>query len=285
MAEELEIKLTMTPETLRRAEEWLLRQEGVSGEGAKTLGNRYYDTPEAGLHRQKIALRVRQADDSFIQTLKTRGEYVDGAHRRQEWEWPLAEGRLDTGLIADTPVGQGVDLARLAPVFETNFQRRILMVERHEATVECALDEGWVLAGSQRKELCELEFELKRGAPEILLELTAALAAEVPVMINLISKAEQGYSLAGWHQPAAPGESESVVNRVLHGLSRAWLQGHADAELEQALEEVAGRVPENSDTARRLSWLRDGLSAGRTVARLAEDRQLGLCQLGLLAGR
>ncbi|HCL37363.1 MAG TPA: CYTH domain-containing protein, partial [Marinobacter hydrocarbonoclasticus] len=41
------------------------------------------------------ALRVRQAGDRYIQTLKTQGEFVNGAHRRQEWEWDLPGPDLD----------------------------------------------------------------------------------------------------------------------------------------------------------------------------------------------
>ena len=283
MAEELEIKLSLTPVALDQAAEWLSAQTGVSIGAEKTLINRYYDTPAGDLNHQKVALRVRQAGDKYIQTLKTQGEFVDGAHCRQEWEWPLTGSDLDIGLIADTPVGQDVNLANLRPVFETNFVRRILMLESAEATIECALDQGSILADNRRRDLCELELELKRGDPAALLDWACALAAQVPVFLNLISKAEQGYALAGVHQPVPLGDDEPLVNRVFHGLSRAWLTGAADTSLMKDVDSLleTGRVPAAQLT--ELDWLKARLEAGETVAELAADStRLGQLQLALL---
>ena len=120
VAEELEIKLTVDESSLGSVIHWLLAQSGARDGGRKSLVNRYYDTPEVDLNQQRAALRVRQAGDRFIQTLKTQGEFVAGAHRRQEWEWELPGPELNIGLLADTPLGQDVNLARLQAVFETN---------------------------------------------------------------------------------------------------------------------------------------------------------------------
>lgn len=241
MAEELEIKLSLTPEALNQAEAWLSAQAGTSKGPEKTLVNRYYDTPAGDLNRQRVALRVRKAGDEFIQTLKTQGEFVEGAHRRQEWEWPLTGTDLNIGLIADTPVGQDVNLADLRPVFETNFVRRIQMLESTDATIECALDQGSIRADDRHRDLCELELELKQGNSAALLEWARALAARVPVFLNLISKAEQGYALAGLHRPGPPGDQEPLINRLFHGLSRAWLTGTVDAALVQDLANLQQR--------------------------------------------
>ena len=284
MAEELEIKLSLTPVALDQAAEWLSAQTGVSIGAEKTLINRYYDTPAGDLNHQKVALRVRQAGDKYIQTLKTKGEFVDGAHRRQEWEWPLPGADLNLGLIADTPVGQNVNLAELNPVFETNFVRRIQMLESSGTTVECALDQGSILAGDSRRDLCELELELKQGAPGALLTWAGKLAATVPVFLNLISKAEQGYALAGLHQPVPLNDRELLVNRVLHGLSRAWLSGTADAALCEDLENLQHRDNLPAAHASDLAWLRDCLDSGETIAELAAgSTRLGQLQLSLLA--
>lgn len=283
MVEELEIKLSLTPDALAQAHAWLSARAGVTVGTEKTLVNRYYDTPAGELNRQKVALRVRQAGDQYIQTLKTQGEFVDGAHRRQEWEWPLMGADLNIGLIADTPVGQGVNLADLAPVFETNFLRRILMLEGSRATIECALDQGSILAGGNRRDLCELELELKKGAPDTLLDWARALAGQVPMFLNLISKAEQGYALAGVHRPVPLGDEEPLVNRVLHGLSRAWLAGSVDTSLMKDVDSLleTGRVPAAQLT--ELDWLKARLEAGETVAELAADStRLGQLQLALL---
>ncbi|WP_269079050.1 CYTH domain-containing protein [Marinobacter similis] len=79
MAEELEIKLTLTDEALERALAWLRSQQEASLGPVKTLVNIYYDTRDAALNGQRAALRVRQAGDRYIQTLKTQGDFVGGA--------------------------------------------------------------------------------------------------------------------------------------------------------------------------------------------------------------
>lgn len=191
---------------------------------------------------------------------------------------------LDIGLMADTPVGQGVNLANLAPVFETNFLRRILMLEDERAAIECALDQGSVLAGSHRRDLCELELELKQGDPDTLLGWARALAGQVPVFLNLISKAEQGYVIAGLHHPVPLSDGEPLVNRVLHGLSRAWLSGAVDVALIEDLDRLQNQDSVPAAQANDLAWLRERLDAGDAIAELAASTtRLGQLQLSLLA--
>ncbi|MFW5825251.1 MAG: CYTH domain-containing protein [Marinobacter sp.] len=283
MAEELEIKLSLTPDALNQARQWLLAQAGARAGGGKRLLNRYYDTPDGDLNRQQVALRVRQAGDHYIQTLKAQGEFVDGAHRRQEWEWPLTGTGLNIGLLADTPAGEGVNLAELAPVFETNFQRRVVMLEGQSATIECALDQGSIVAGDQSRDLCELELELKEGSSGALLDWARELADQVPVFLNLISKAEQGYALAGLHTPSPLSDREPLVTRVLHGLSRAWLAGVGDRALEADLQDLASGDSMPAALAKDLGWLLACLQAGQPVAELASaSTRLGQLQLALL---
>ncbi|MEX2475469.1 CYTH domain-containing protein [Marinobacter sp.] len=224
MAEELEIKLSVSADHQQAAVAWLLGRAEASDGACKRLANRYYDTPSGELNRQRVALRVRQAGGQNIQTLKTQGEFVDGAHRRQEWEWPLMGTELNIGLVADTPVGQGVNLAELKPVFETNFERQVIMINEGDTAIEVAVDTGSIVAGSRERPLHEIEFELKSGDPSRLVRWARALAAQVPVFLNLVSKAEQGYYLAGIHQPhAVTGSSPLSVPEFLHQLSVYWL--------------------------------------------------------------
>ncbi|WP_297793023.1 CYTH domain-containing protein [uncultured Marinobacter sp.] len=286
MAEELEIKLTLSAENQATALKWLLSQSGATEGRRKTLINRYFDTPEADLNRQRIALRVRQMGDHFIQTLKTQGEFVDGAHKRQEWEWPLMGKELNIGLVADTPVGQGVNLADLKPVFETNFERQIVMIEEGETVIEVAVDAGYIEAGGQRRPLHEVEFELKSGDASYLLQWARALADEVPVFLNLVSKAEQGYFLAGLHNPSilpADGEQALSVSGFLHGLSVAWLKGETLLADGDDLAEV-GRLAGNHGTQPQFNDVRTSLMSGEKVARLAERGALGQLQLSIAAG-
>lgn len=228
MATELEIKLTLSEQAQAQAADWLLAQPEAARGGRKTLLNRYYDTVDAALNQAKAALRVRQAGNRFIQTLKTQGEYVGGAHRRQEWEWPLPSEDLDLTLLAQTPLSDQLDLQRLHLAFETNFNRQVIMLEAAGSVIEVAVDSGNIVGGDQSRPLHEVEFELKSGQPESLMTWARALADEVPVFLNLVSKAEQGYYLAGlYRSEAEAAESFLTVTQWLRQLSRSWLTGSA----------------------------------------------------------
>lgn len=224
MATELEIKLSVSESAQERAVKWLSGRSGVRAGNRQSLVNRYYDTAEADLNRAKAALRIRKAGDAYIQTLKTRGEFVGGAHNREEWEWPLAGPELDLSLLEETPLGDTLDLEKLQVVFETNFQRRVLWLEETPSLIEVAVDAGRIVAGEVQSPLNEVEFELKSGDGGKLVESALALAREVPVFLNLVSKAEQGYFLAGIYHPKLiePGEILSVTG-FLQALSTSWL--------------------------------------------------------------
>ena len=125
---ELEVKLSLDPEHLALAEQILRARPDCEAGGQIELRNIYFDTPDFALNWQRMALRVRQKGSRFIQTLKTQGEFIDGGHRRMEWEWPLATAELDLSLLAATPLSGQADLNQLQPAFETNFERQVLMI-------------------------------------------------------------------------------------------------------------------------------------------------------------
>ncbi|MDO6825243.1 CYTH domain-containing protein [Marinobacter sp. 1_MG-2023] len=292
MAEELEIKLSLEQNCLKSALDWLLAQNEASKGCKKSLVNCYYDTPDAQLNRQHAALRIRHSGEKYIQTLKTRGELVNGAHRRGEWEWELTSPSLSLCLLADTPLKKNIDLSLLAPVFETNFTRQVVMLDDGEAVIECALDSGVIVAGSRQKPLHEVEFELKSGNPSRLLVWAERLAWQCPVFLNLISKAEQGYHLAGI-QEATPRETENdgmapdsfdEIDRLLKRLSDAWLEQSA-VSLEGLDLPLLGAQAEACGLGEIFSGLVKDLASGGDISHLLGKPELGQCQLGLLASR
>jgi inorganic triphosphatase YgiF len=280
MARELEIKLSMAQSELDRARAWLLGQPDTAQRDTLQLANTYYDTPEGDLNRQKIALRIRRMGDQYIQTLKTRGEFVNGAHQRQEWEWPLMGTRLQMGLIADTPVAQSVNFAELQPVFGTNFERRVVMIGQGESLIEVAIDSGAIIAGGQSCPLHEIEFELKAGDASSLLAWARRLADEVPVFLNVISKAEQGYYLAGVPSPQPDPASIGSIYDFFYCLSACWLRrtrfpaGNADFSM---VRHAAAATGVKAD----LEKLVDQLSSDRPVNALIAGGLPGRVQLAL----
>lgn len=282
MVEELEIKLSLAQPDLDAALAWLLCQPGARQSDTLQLGNIYYDTPDGELNRKRIALRIRKAGADYIQTLKARGEFVGGAHRRQEWEWPLSGPSLDLGLIDDLDVGKGLNLDQLEPVFETNFERRIALIEQGDTLIEVALDSGHVFADGRTLPLCEVEFELKKGDSTGLLRWARSLAREVPIFLNLVSKAEQGYYLAGRYAPAPAFAVDSPITAqdFLVQLSLAWLEDDACPISANRLQPLRALAAE-SGLGESFDALAIELAEGVRVRTLMAQKSLGQIQLAI----
>ena len=282
MATELEIKLTLSESAQQQALNWLLALSQAEKGPRKTLINRYFDTPDAALNQARAALRVRQAGDRYIQTLKTRGEFVNGAHNRQEWEWELSGPELDLSLLEQTPLHNQVDLANLQLAFETNFQRQEVMLKDGDNEIEVAVDTGQILGGGKARPLHEVEFELKAGDALCLMQQASKLAEQVPVFLNLVSKAEQGYYLAGVYKPDIKSPEQPVsVTEFLHILSVSWLTDKPVQLPETVLANVANAAEDASISA---LWHQASryLKTGTTTAQLIEQiPEFGCLQLAL----
>jgi inorganic triphosphatase YgiF len=150
-----------------------------------------------------VALRVRRQGERFIQTLKTRGQSIDGLHQRGEWEWDLASEHLDPSLLgADIwPTELAApDQMTLVPVFTTDFTRRLWWLTFDGAEIEVALDLGEVVCDCAdgrhlTDPISELELELKSGPADALFALAQRLAEQVELQPGDISKAQRGYRL------------------------------------------------------------------------------------------
>jgi inorganic triphosphatase YgiF len=208
MNHEIELKLRLNATELLLLKKILNSEQFIRQPTLKLL-NRYFDTPQMGLSQSGAALRIRQQDEldtqgmvshsQIIQTLKTRGTSIAGLHQRMEWDWPLAEVYLDLDFIrtsdAKDYVSPILDLNAIAPLFTTNFQRKVWMYEKNDSLIELVLDQGTVSTDEHAVDLLELELELKRGHPEVLFEVAQQIAQLCPVLMSDISKAERGYGL------------------------------------------------------------------------------------------
>jgi triphosphatase len=294
MAQELEIKLSLHPQQIPLALAWLLQQVGASKGACKRLVNTYYDTPDNQLNGQRIALRLRQAGGRTLQTLKTQGEFVNGAHNRNEWEWEVPDLTLQLGLLANTPLADNVNLARLAPVFETNFERQVIMLADDNAVIEVAVDTGEIIANGRSRDLCEVEFELKSGNPDNLLIWAQKLAQHCPVFLNLVSKAEQGYFLAdapmaharavenaGESAGESAGEVAASLNTLLQRLSQGWLKQQSVNMRSLNLSALA-HLAAGCAASQTWSELVEQLQGGTKVSDLLQQPWLGQMQLAML---
>ncbi|MBV0933255.1 CYTH domain-containing protein [Marinobacterium weihaiense] len=199
MAMETELKLALNEADIERLRTHPLLQ-GAVAEGRQWLRNTYYDSPDLALARARVALRLRYQGERIIQTLKTRGQSVNGLHQRGEWEWDLSRDALApeylSASIWPTELPPAETLA-LQPVFTTDFERECWQLDHAGAAIEVALDQGWIRCGTSAVQdaILELELELKSGPAEALLSLAQALSSEVTLTPFDDSKAQRGYRL------------------------------------------------------------------------------------------
>jgi len=202
MPNEIELKLLIDPQDISRL--WrhpLLTAHTRRKLPVQKLLSIYYDTPELTLHTNKIAVRLRRAGKQWIQTVKTEGRVAAGLHERPEWEQRTTENTLNLQMFPDPALqeffAQEELRQALRPMFTTEFSRSRRLLEWPEGDViEFSLDRGAIHAGEQTQTICEVELELKSGAPGRLFEVALGLQDVIPLRIENVSKAERGYQLA-----------------------------------------------------------------------------------------
>jgi hypothetical protein len=145
-----------------------------------------------------------------------------------------------------------------------------------------AVDTGQILGGGKARPLHEVEFELKAGDALCLMQQASKLAEQVPVFLNLVSKAEQGYYLAGIYKPDIKSPEQPVsVTEFLRILSVSWLTDKPVQLPETVLANVANAAEDASISA---LWHQASryLQAGATTAELIEQMpEFGCLQLAL----
>lgn len=255
MSHEIELKLALSPQSLARLDTHPLL--AACDSESVTLDNRYFDTPDAELESARVALRVRQAGTQRLQTVKTAAASQGGLSRRNEWEWPTdqvactPDGLDLAGLRElDLPPLADIDLEGLAPVFSTDFERRLWRYRPAPSSgdeqshgeavdIEIALDQGRIEVGEKTLEILELELELKAGDPEALWTLARELC-ESPTPLNARlanhSKASRANALRhGW--PAPQAIETPTLDDIIDAVDQ-WQDGQEPRWLNAAIERL-----------------------------------------------
>lgn len=197
MATEVELKLHCAPDDIARIATHPLLAAGIEAGPAKRLENSYYDTPDLALHAEGIALRVRTTPTAQLQTVKCAAQSVAGLSSRPEWETPFA-GAFDFSAVDAPRVRAFLEerQSKLAPVFTMSFERRTWHIDvSRKIALQLMVDTGHVSSGHRVLPISEVELELTRGTPEDLLDFATALASQLPLVPDDVSKAERGYRL------------------------------------------------------------------------------------------
>lgn len=213
---ETELKLDVPPRLAAKVlAHRLFRSRGGARASRSRLLGIYYDTPQFDLWHARISVRLRHSPTGWLQTIKWAGGALGGLHQRNELEWPVPDQTLSFQQLDERP---GLELLvdervqrKLKPVFVTEFERSSRMITLHDGSrVEASLDRGRIVCGTTAHSICELELELKGGAPLALFDIAEALMADFSVRPAHRSKAERGYLLAGLVTPPSKGHGFDV---------------------------------------------------------------------------
>lgn len=182
------------------------------------LHARYFDTADAKLAAQHIAIRIRKEGTVWIQTLKGAGE---NPLQRYEHEVNLGESaqapELDLSVYQQEPhalkllkKALGNDFDGLVLKFETVVERAYRIVQFNSSKIEICLDRGVVQNTDEQREIYEVEFELKQGQIADLIQLTQQWVRKYHIWLDVRSKAERGNLLAQHLQVSAATTASAV---------------------------------------------------------------------------
>ena len=191
---EYEIKAVFDPACLSELEAHPLLAEALRDARPTQMLSTYFDTDDLQLWRLGFSLRLRKTHEGVTQTLKqAAGSILD----RGEWEWPLASDDLDFDLLRDTPLRPCLDQlgTRLTPKFVVDVARTKFDIVHVETRIEGALDRGTIHGAGRRLPVCEIELELKQGAPRDVVSLAHRLIGDLPLTPSVSSKSERGFGL------------------------------------------------------------------------------------------
>src|SRR5580698_3910501 len=190
MPREIELKFSIP---VARAAEIAAAIEALAGAAPRRMTSTYYDTAKGALRRARMALRVRQTGDAFVQTLKDGG---DGALSRGEWETKVKSLAPNLAALKRTPAARLLAKSKLAPTFTVEVTRRTADVLESETRIELAFDQGVAKAKGREAAFAELELELKSGPQWGLFALARRLAGTGDLTLSFTTKAARGSALA-----------------------------------------------------------------------------------------
>lgn len=201
MDSEIELKLLVAADAESKIRKQFLPDLKAEFEHESVqLFNSYYDTPEQLLRQHGMGLRVRGNNGEYEQTIKSRDASVGGLHKRAEYNVPLPSNQLDITLFPEEVWPESLNAEdlkfRLSSLFSTHFRREQYLIKTSsDAEVEMVFDSGEIETDKYHTPVCEVELELKKGAPDALFELARALLDAVPFRLGYKSKAQRGYEL------------------------------------------------------------------------------------------
>ena len=257
-----------------RAVQMALRR---AGSAKMRLESHYFDTADHRLARAGLSLRLRKVGRRWEQTLKAPGTHPGERHeetvarsRPTGADMPTIDHLLHSGTAAGAALKRLLDSgephdAELLELHASHVTRQAAIIAVDGARIEVALDQGEIRAGSASESVCEVEYELKSGAPGALIGPASAGVQAYAMRVSTLSKAERGDRLS-----RAAGQQVAVKAcpaRIHRSMSApAMLRAIVESCLEQVLANVS-EMACGAPSDEQIHQLRVGLRRLRTAAR------------------
>ena len=203
MSVETELKFRVAPRKLSSLAKARVAGARRGHRFEQNLVSTYFDTSRHKLKRNGLSLRVRQAGDHYVQTVKAE---TLGALARGEWETGLDRATPDLARAKRTPLEKLVTSKlqrKLKPIFRTSVRRLAQPIRTRRSEIELAVDRGSITSGRRSRPIFEFELELKNGRAADLFRLARSFERKTGAELDLRSKAERGYQLAGGSRESA----------------------------------------------------------------------------------
>jgi inorganic triphosphatase YgiF len=197
MSVETELKFRVAPRKLASIAKTRVTGARRGDPSELDLVSTYFDTTKHRLKRHGFTLRVRRADGSYVQTIKGANS---GALARGEWETGLDGATPDLAKAKKTPLEKLITKKlhrKLKPVFRTSVRRMAQPIRTRRSEIELAVDRGSIVSGRRSTPIAEFELELKNGSAADLFRLARSFERQTGAELDLRSKSEKGYQLAG----------------------------------------------------------------------------------------
>lgn len=186
---EQELKLHVPQHSRHNIQKTLEKADRIS------LRAMYFDTSDRQLAKAKVAIRLRQEGEEWVQTLKMAGA---NSLTRIELNHPRQGPILDLSLYAGTaaePI-----LANLSKPLELRYETDVLRLYKVHRTrlgqVEIAYDSGFIRAGRLELPINEVEFELKSGNIQAIFDLGLRWLKRYNLILDMRTKSHRGDALA-----------------------------------------------------------------------------------------
>lgn len=211
MEKEIELKLEMTSEAADQIEASGLLVGDPKITQQKSI---YFDTPDGKLRKAGLSLRIRESNGNRIQTVKADRGSAAGLFARSEWEQSVND---DVPILYDsTPIrallGESTDA--ITSVFEVTIDRYTWLMNEGGTSIELVLDRGEAVVCERRSSICEIELELKSGAPAALFALARKIDTAAPARLGVLTKAERGHRLTRPLEAVAKADPVELADHI-----------------------------------------------------------------------